>query len=49
MSRPLRIEYEGAFYHITARGNERKEIFKDDQDKEAMLDILYKLIISPGH
>jgi hypothetical protein len=24
MARSLRIEYEGAFYHITARGNERK-------------------------
>jgi len=31
----LRIEYEGAFYHITARGNERKRIFfgKGDYDK----------------
>ena len=27
MSRPLRIKYEGAVYHITARGNERKRIF----------------------
>ncbi len=35
MARPLRIEYEGAFYHITARGNERKRIFfgKGDYDK----------------
>ncbi len=35
MARPLRIEYEGAFYHITARGNERKKIFfgKGDYDK----------------
>jgi REP element-mobilizing transposase RayT len=31
----LRIEYEGAFYHVTARGNERKRIFfgKGDYDK----------------
>ncbi len=28
MTRPLRIVYEGAFYHITARGNERKSIFR---------------------
>ena len=28
MSRPLRIEFAGAFYHITSRGNERKDIFK---------------------
>ena len=27
MARPLRIKYQGAFYHITARGNERKKIF----------------------
>jgi len=28
MARPLRIEYADAFYHITSRGNERKDIFK---------------------
>jgi putative transposase len=35
MARPLRIEYEGAFYHVTSRGNERKRIFfgKADYDK----------------
>ena len=27
MARPLRIEYPGAYYHITARGNERKRIY----------------------
>lgn len=32
MSRPLRIEYPCAFYHITSRGNERKDIFKNEQD-----------------
>jgi len=26
MAMPLRIEYEGALYHVTARGNERKRI-----------------------
>ena len=34
MARPLRIEYEGAFYHVTARGNERKEIFQTKRDYE---------------
>jgi REP element-mobilizing transposase RayT len=42
LARPLRIEYEGAFYHVTARGNERKRIFfgKGDYDKfkEYLLD-----------
>jgi REP element-mobilizing transposase RayT len=37
MARPLRIEYEGAFYHVTARGNERKDIFKNDCDREKFL------------
>lgn len=32
MARPLRIEYPSAFYHITSRGNERKDIFKNEQD-----------------
>ncbi len=27
MARALRIEYRGAFYHVTSRGNERKRIF----------------------
>jgi putative transposase len=34
MARPLRIEYEGAFYHITSRGNERKPIFHAKTDYE---------------
>ena len=35
MARSLRIEFEGALYHVTARGNERKKIFfsKTDYDK----------------
>ena len=32
MARPLRIEYEGACYHVTARGNERKQIFRSKAD-----------------
>ena len=27
MARPLRIEYPGAFYHVTSRGNEQKAVF----------------------
>ena len=34
MARPIRIEYEGAFYHVTSRGNERKEIFRGSEDYE---------------
>ena len=34
MARPLRIEYPGAFYHVTARGNERRRIFYGKGDYE---------------
>ncbi|WP_347273038.1 transposase [Candidatus Kuenenia sp.] len=40
MARPLRIEYEGAFYHVLSRGNERKEIFWDDKDRSLFTEIL---------
>lgn len=40
MARPLRLEFEGAFYHITSRGNLRDRIFFDDKDREKFLDIL---------
>lgn len=32
MTRPLRIEYPGALYHVTARGNARQPIFADETD-----------------
>ena len=32
MARPIRVEYEGAVYHVTARGNERRSIFRDADD-----------------
>ena len=40
MARPLRIEFPGAVYHITSRGNERKAIFRDDRDRKMFLDTL---------
>jgi REP element-mobilizing transposase RayT len=40
MGRPLRIEYPGALYHITSRGNERKEIYLDEEDRLRFLEIL---------
>lgn len=33
MARPLRIEYPGALYHITSRGNARQDIFLSDRDR----------------
>ena len=43
MARPLRIQYDGALYHVASRGNERRIIFKDDSDRTAFLDILLKV------
>lgn len=40
MARPLRIEYDGALYHVTSRGNERKPIFRDDADRELFFNTL---------
>ena len=40
MVRPLRIQYPGAVYHVTSRGNEQKAIFSDDVDRARFLDIL---------
>ncbi|MBU0729518.1 MAG: transposase [Proteobacteria bacterium] len=40
MARPLRIQYPGAVYHVTHRGNERKPIFKDDADRNKFLSII---------
>ncbi|MCC7575499.1 MAG: transposase [Methanomethylovorans sp.] len=40
MSRPLRIEFPGAFYHVTSRGNEQKDIFKSEADREKFLTYL---------
>ena len=37
MSRPLRIEFEDALYHITSRGNHREQIFVDDTDRATLL------------
>lgn len=37
MARPLRIEYAGALYHITSRGDRREDIYLDDADRSAFL------------
>lgn len=40
MARPLRIEYEGAVYHVTSRGNGRQDIYVNDEDRHAFLEVL---------
>jgi len=40
MARPLRVEFEGAYYHVTARGNERRPVFRDDEDRARFLAVV---------
>ena len=40
MARPLRLEYGGALYHITTRGDRRETIYEDITDREAFLDLM---------
>ena len=44
MARPLRIAYEGAVYHVTSRGNERKRIFRDDEDRKVFLEVVGRVV-----
>jgi REP element-mobilizing transposase RayT len=44
MARPLRIEFPGAVYHITSRGNARQAIFIDDEDRGRFLDVLRMVV-----
>ena len=46
MARPLRIQYPGAFYHVTCRGNERRKIFLDDDDRYRFLELLAETLPS---
>ena len=48
MARPLRIEYPGALYHITSRGNEQKEIYRDGRDHEKFLSFLASAVERHG-
>jgi REP-associated tyrosine transposase len=60
MARPLRLEFPGAFYHILVRGNQRQDIFVDDQDRVEYLDrlkrykrergfVLYAYVLMTNH
>jgi REP element-mobilizing transposase RayT len=40
MARKLRVEYEGAIYHVMNRGDRREEIFLDDRDRRKFLETL---------
>ena len=40
MSRPLRIEFAGAIYHVTSRGDRREAIYRGDADRAAQLEVI---------
>jgi len=44
MTRPLRIEFSGALYHVTSRGNERRRIVRDDADRHKWIDSLRRTV-----
>jgi hypothetical protein len=46
MSRKLRIEYPGAIYHVMNRGDQREDIFRDDQDRQKFLSTLTRAALS---
>lgn len=48
MARPLRIEYPGALYHVTARGNAKQDIFLDHEDRHRFLTVL-GLVVARFH
>ena len=48
MARPLRLVFAGAVYHVTARGNERKPIVRDDADRARFVDTLAAMVAQYG-
>lgn len=44
MARPLRIERADGWYHVTARGNERRDIYRDDGDRGHFLGLLAEMV-----
>ena len=48
MSRPLRLEFPGALYHVTSRGHERGTIFRDACDRRHFLNLLASVVPDQG-
>ena len=44
MARPLRLEFPGALYHLTSRGDGREAIYLDDDDRAASLGVLESVV-----
>ncbi|MDH4081873.1 MAG: transposase [Nitrospira sp.] len=45
MARPLRLEFSGALYHLTARGNAQQPIFLDETDRQRFLHLLGREVL----
>lgn len=45
MARALRLEFPGAIYHVTSRGNARNLIFEDDEDRRLFQDCLGAVVV----
>jgi REP element-mobilizing transposase RayT len=48
MVRPLRLEFPGTCYNLTARGDRQEPIFEDDADRLVFLDLLAKEVLQQG-
>ena len=48
MSRPVRIEFPGAHYHVTSKGNREQNAFVDDKDRTAFLNIIESVVAKFG-
>ena len=48
MARPLRLEFPGALYHLTSRGNARADIFRDDVDCQVFLRVVAATVKAHG-
>ena len=44
MARPLRIEFEGAWYHVMNRGAARQDVFVSDAQRERFIQLLADLV-----
>ncbi|MBL0163827.1 MAG: transposase [Xanthomonadales bacterium] len=44
MARPIRLEFAGALYHVTSRGDRREAIYEDDADRERFLTVLAEVV-----
>ena len=48
MARPVRIQYPGAVYHVMARGNQGRDVFRDNQDRKRFLTSLGEACAKTG-